>query len=472
MSEQRHIIKRQIIELHSSSRQTASATQILQAEMSRIYRQRIVPLIDQVCSELSQPDRIYRLASVQIDLGTVDPHNLEVEVVAKVQAQLRQVLASEIGRQEQAVDQQTESLQSRSQLELLAVFARTGSLPWWADTSQPNLLTTCLQHLLQTAPIALRRLLRELVQEKRPLHRLILSFADTHLAQLVNLLIPTHQSDLQTFIQLLARSWTANNKSAAQIRQAAWTSLLSVGGLAQPEWTDVIFYTAVCNRMARALGITSDTFLYNLYQQTVTVDLPLAGIPVQVTNQPIIDNQPDADADVSAFNLHGVEELYVANAGLVILWPFLSHFFARLNLLQERAFKDGQAQQRAAALLQCLVTGEKVFPEYVLPLNKLLCGLALTAVFDMNAPLSTAEIEECTDLLQATIAQAPILRQMSAHGFRETFLQREGVLRSRDGGWLLQVEKETYDVVLERFPWSWEWVKLPWMETALRVEWL
>jgi hypothetical protein len=108
----------------------------------------------------------------------------------------------------------------------------------------------------------------------------------------------------------------------------------------------------------------------------------------------------------------------------------------------------------------------------VLPLNKLLCGLALTAVFDMNAPLSTAEIEECTDLLQATIAQAPILRQMSAHGFRETFLQREGVLRSRDGGWLLQVEKETYDVVLERFPWNWEWVKLPWMETALRVEWL
>lgn len=528
MSEQRHIIKRQLIELHVDPRQTVSAAQMLQTEMSRIYRQRIVPLIDQVCSELSEPDRIYRLDALEIDLGIVNPDNLEAEVVSKVRAQLRQALAAEISRQEQTVEPQTQTPQTRSQLELLAVFARTGSLPWWADTSQPDVLTACLQHLLQTAPDALRRLMRALVQEQRPLHRLILSYPDTYLTQLLYLLLPAHPYDPQAFIQLLASSQITAAKSAAQIRRMAWTSLLSVAALAQPGWTDVVFYTAVTNQIARALTTTPYEFLaaiykltqeekptadlaalvQTLYQQaaenlpssplpsispdtftaetpelaiphqamnspdTFTTETPESAIPQQAAQQTTADQQPDTAEDLSAFSLQGVEELYVANAGLVILWPFLSHFFARLGLLQERQFKDPQSQQRAVGLLQYMVTDEMIFPEYALPLNKLLCGLPLTAVFNLNAPFSPTETEECTDLLQATITQAPILRQMSVDGFRGTFLRRQGVLRSRDGAWLLQVEKETYDVVLERFPWGWEWVKLPWMETPLRVEWL
>jgi hypothetical protein len=165
------------------------------------------------------------------------------------------------------------------------------------------------------------------------------------------------------------------------------------------------------------------------------------------------------------------DELYIGNAGLVILWPFLSHFFTRLDLLAEHQFKDAAARQRAVGLLQHLATAEPAFPEYLLPLNKVLCGMTLTEVFDFGPPLSDTEAEECTDLLQAIIAQAPILRDMSAAGFRGTFLLRRGMLSERDGAWLLRVERESYDIVLDRFPWGWEWVKLPWMAAPLRVEW-
>jgi hypothetical protein len=163
--------------------------------------------------------------------------------------------------------------------------------------------------------------------------------------------------------------------------------------------------------------------------------------------------------------------LFVGNAGLVILWPFLSHFLARLELLADKEFKDAAARQRAVGLLQHIATAESSFPEYLLPLNKVLCGLELTEVFDFGPPLSELEAEECTNLLTAVIQQAPILRDMSVPGFRGTFLLRQGVLSSRDGAWLLRVERETYDVVLDRFPWGWEWVRLPWMEAPLRVEW-
>lgn len=165
------------------------------------------------------------------------------------------------------------------------------------------------------------------------------------------------------------------------------------------------------------------------------------------------------------------DELPVHNAGLVILWPFLVSFFDHLGLLEERQFKDLAARQRAVGLLQLLATGEPTFAEYQLPLNKLLCGLDVQQVFDFGPPTRKAELRACKSLLKAVIAQAPILNNMSVDGFRGSFLVRPGLLSTRDGHWLLRVEHQTYDIVLERFPWSWQWVKLPWMEAPLRVEW-
>jgi hypothetical protein len=166
-----------------------------------------------------------------------------------------------------------------------------------------------------------------------------------------------------------------------------------------------------------------------------------------------------------------VEELSVGNAGLVILWPFLSSFFAHLGLLEENNFKDLAARQRAVGLLQLLAAEESSFPEYLLPLNKVLCGLELQHPFGFGPPPKKREIRECSQLLAAVIAQAPILNNMSEAGFRGSFLLRPGLLSRRDGHWLLRVERQTYDIVLERFPWSWSWVKLPWMADPLRVEW-
>ena len=175
----------------------------------------------------------------------------------------------------------------------------------------------------------------------------------------------------------------------------------------------------------------------------------------------------------ASLNLHfsDADELPVQNAGLVILWPFLGSFFDHLGLLEERQFKDLAARQRATGLLQILATGEPIFAEYQLPLNKLLCGLDVQQVFDFGPPARKVELRECKSLLKAVIAQAPILNNMSVDGFRGSFLVRPGLLSTRDGHWLLRVEHQTYDIVLERFPWSWQWVKLPWMETPLRVEW-
>jgi hypothetical protein len=199
-----------------------------------------------------------------------------------------------------------------------------------------------------------------------------------------------------------------------------------------------------------------------------TAELPSIGI--RAMDLAVPSSLPAAGAGAALFS--DADAVYLNNAGLVILWPFLKTFFQRQSLLQEQGgFRDEAARRRGVALLQCLADGGAEPPEYLLPLNKLLCGMALDDLFELDEPLSEAETAECDALLQAAIAQAPIWRNLSIAGLRGSFLQRTGMLTARDGVWLLRVEKHTYDVVLERVPWNFNWIKLPWMSASLQVEW-
>ncbi len=122
-------------------------------------------------------------------------------------------------------------------------------------------------------------------------------------------------------------------------------------------------------------------------------------------------------------------------------------------------------------MIQSLATEEASPLEQLPALYTVLCGMEAEEVFDFGEPVTESEAEECADLLTAAIAHAPILGEMSHAGFRGSFLLRKGALSTDAGAWLLRVERETHDVVLDRFPWSVDWVKHPWMEAPLRVEW-
>lgn len=184
---------------------------------------------------------------------------------------------------------------------------------------------------------------------------------------------------------------------------------------------------------------------------------------------------PEEQAGIETTNnrlaFSDTDALYINNAGLCLLWPYLASFFERLELVRNGRFHDQAAKQYAVRLLHYLAAGDLEPPEYLLPFNKLLCAMAIDEVFDLDSPLTTAHIEACDELLAAVIDNAPILNNMSINGFRGSFLLREGSLSASEGSWLLRVERKTYDVVLESFPWSWQWFKLPWMEHPFRVEW-
>ena len=162
---------------------------------------------------------------------------------------------------------------------------------------------------------------------------------------------------------------------------------------------------------------------------------------------------------------------YVNNAGLVMLWPFLERLFEYAELVKDGRFVTNTARHRAVALLECAATGQPQADEYRTPLSKVLCGLTPEQVLEPGSPLQADETRTVDECLTAVVAQAPILRDMSPDGLRGTFLLREGALSVRDGLWLLRVERQTYDVVLDRVPWPLSVVKLPWMSGPCQVEW-
>jgi hypothetical protein len=139
--------------------------------------------------------------------------------------------------------------------------------------------------------------------------------------------------------------------------------------------------------------------------------------------------------------------------------------------VQNGRFINQAAQHCAVSLLHYMATGDTNPPEYMLPFNKLICGLAIEAVFEVAEPLTNAQLTAADAFLAAVIANAPVLNDMSLNGFRGSYLLRQGSLSADVGCWLLRVERVTYDIVLEHFPWTWQWFKLPWMEYPVRVEW-
>lgn len=72
-------------------------------------------------------------------------------------------------------------------------------------------------------------------------------------------------------------------------------------------------------------------------------------------------------------------KIFIANAGLVLLTPFLPHFFRVAGLTRQDKFTSADGVAWAACLLQrVLAPGESRLLESEMALNKLLCGWPLS----------------------------------------------------------------------------------------------
>lgn len=545
MGLQRHVIKRQTIEITLAKQ--AEAWPVQQA-LSRIFRQQVPAVLDRCLTEASQPEVLHRIERLEIDLGELDADRLEADLLDKLVPALRQALKGKLNNKQAEINALAQHLQ------LIEQFLREGTLPWWADNVQRKVPENSLNELLTKAPKALRQLLIKLMQEPRSLQRLIAYFDEEYLLSVLALISAASPELIKSLLKILSLVEPELGKTSAmpqsKLRFNRWLSLLQVAVAGEPAITQhADFLNVAMVRWARLQGMPQNdviALLRQLLSGAAEIDNPWlvsfletdrekpsqqkqdgGGKQDNFTNNPLMpfgsaqksvwqgspeqsldqnriahgerEQQPevgsepvlgitegteegvdqrflkdDAFIDTLTVNAQAFNETdahYIDNAGLCILWPYLNSFFENLELVENGRFINPAAQQCAVSLLHYVATGDTEPPEFMLPFNKLLCGMAREAVYEAQFSLSDTQLAASDEMLAAVIANAPVLNDISLDGFRGSFLLRQGSLSADVGCWLLRVERVSYDIVLEHFPWTWQWFKLPWMEFPVRVEW-
>lgn len=165
------------------------------------------------------------------------------------------------------------------------------------------------------------------------------------------------------------------------------------------------------------------------------------------------------------------EDIYIGNAGLVLLAPWLPRLFDQLGFVEDGAFKDRDTAERAVHCLQFLIDGSLSSPEYKLVLNKILCGVKPGQPIRRRIELSADETGQLESLLEAITQHWKALENTSIDGLRESFLQRGGRLQRKQNAWHLAVETRAFDMLLDQIPWSYATIKFGWMDRVIFVDW-
>lgn len=164
-----------------------------------------------------------------------------------------------------------------------------------------------------------------------------------------------------------------------------------------------------------------------------------------------------------------VSPLRVENAGIVLCQSYIPVLLERLSLVEQDQFVSAEARLSAVHYLRYLVTGQTSGQD--LSLDKLLCGLPLTAPVEQDFTVSQSDTEMIQSLIQSLVNYWPAIGASTVEGFRGNWLVREGSLSETSESWNLIVEERPYDVLLERCPLPYSVVKLPWMNKPLYVTW-
>ncbi|MDN3643353.1 contractile injection system tape measure protein [Lutimonas halocynthiae] len=165
------------------------------------------------------------------------------------------------------------------------------------------------------------------------------------------------------------------------------------------------------------------------------------------------------------------DPIFVNNAGLIILSPFLGTLFEKSGLLQNGDFIDEQRKMKAVRLLSYAATGSIDLGEEHLIIPKILSGLAIQLPVNRSIQLNSKDKELVDSLLSSITQQWKPLENSSIDTLRESFFQRKGKLENKEDFLQLHIETKGIDILLDQIPWNIGMVKTQWMDKLLQIAW-
>ena len=165
-----------------------------------------------------------------------------------------------------------------------------------------------------------------------------------------------------------------------------------------------------------------------------------------------------------------IDGTLIEKAGLVLLHPFLKHFFMNMELLSENKIRP-EKRDLAVHLLHYVATKNEQPSEHELVFEKYLCHIPVNQPINKFVNLTSEQKNSCDDLLHAVLKHWSALRTNSIDALRSEFLLRQGKLTINKERHRLFIQRNTQDILLDTLPWNLHLVKLPWKKQLLYVEW-
>lgn len=440
-------------------------------------KETIPAVLEMLFDEFAGAGKWLRVTRVELDLGNIRANCLEKDVAERLKAELRFWLRSRL----YDIRNEQEGLRER-ELEALSHFLQYGVWPWMAGSEEMPAPLALFKNLLKNCPERVIGLLR--AHKDTPFQVRVLGLiADAGFHNISQDIKGEHVSlMLNSFVSVGTADHPGGDHDPAGDVPAMMERMKRTWGIGWGE-QDIRFierlikagkHRARPDSSPGGADLKKDNakFLAGKDQQ----DLPEEGIPplpdIPLLSPGLPFRLKNSEGEGIPATQSAPEIFYIANAGLVLLWPFLKDLFARCDLTEQSEFKTPEHRHRAVRLLHYLVFGQEEGQEPLCLLNKILCGVHWNDVLRRDMPaLSEFEKDTTESLLQAVIAQWNKVGNTSLVGLRGSFLIREGKLSREEDCWRLNVEPKGYDVLMDYLPWSISIVQLPWMEKPLSVHW-
>jgi hypothetical protein len=425
MSRQSHIIQQQKIEVQFENFSDGIG---IQNEMAELFYEQLYPKLEILFDELTSENYSITIDKLEIDCGQLSTRHWKQELVDETLYRLRQQL---IMLPKKEIKQQGATAKESIHDDLfdhLLFFLKKGYLHWNSRIHS----TSELEEIFLKEPIIEKSFVEKLKElfKENPLtaERFSYHFYEKIVKKIIEQLAKNRSIEIE-------KIFINEQKSTPYQKKIFHSQLLKI----------------LSSENSIAEEIYSFTGNYDKKEK-----------PKEIKKQTVEKIKDEEEGDA----------IYIQNAGLVILHPFLPELFTRLELLVDKQWKDVYSQHTAAIVLEYLATGKEDFFEFNFPLNKTLCGIPVNEVLQPVEELSLSIKNECEDLLKDIIRHWSILKNTSVDGLRETFLQRNGKLTQVENGWLLNVEQKGVDILLNSLPWGIGTIKLPWADKKLHVEWI
>jgi hypothetical protein len=463
-----HIIQNQSIEIEFEDPGHAMG---LQNKITEVFYEKLQPRMEVLFDELFGENYFASIDKLEIDCGLLDPKNWEQEfteeAIRKLKEELRQVNRKEIDLRE-AMEENT--------AETFFFFIENGFLPW----NKRIVSTAELEQLLKIDKNRLSRLRILIKRKEKVAERIARQFSKEFTSQIIAALAEGRHDELDRIYSLVGSvilSKTDKQMDRDLIDAAILTAFASDEKIKR-EIPFLTFLLAEAEKNAELMPLVQEivkTFDIGKEVKPISTEEKrqeleksgVKGIPESIKERKSIH---ETESRIES-EKPGGETIYVNNAGLILLHPFLPALYDKLNLTEENKWMDESSRHKAVLVSEFLATGNDEFEEFNLALNKILCGFDTDEIVDTEMRLDDEIKTECQVLLNDIIAHWKVLKNTGIEGLRETFIQRSGKLSKVDNGWLIQVEQKAVDILLSHLPWGIGLIKLPWMEKILYAEW-